>query len=232
MNTKKMTLDDCTEIFRGIKVSEDKEAGIEYHIVKMNQFNNNSIKVNSNEKEEFGKKTQIKNKRLRVGDIVIPSRAASFTKIAIFEKEENLYSIVNHQYWIIRPSNPNELNSYFLLYFLLDKETQKNLVNNSKSTGNGMFNLDGKTIENLEINIPPIEEQIKMVEIYEASIRINKFKKSTDEISKNINNEAYSSFFLNDENIVKQIKKIEKMMNDLEDEYYNLKVLAFPETFI
>ncbi len=243
-------LSQCTKgIFRGINVKGDSTELTNYYEIDMKQFVGNNIEVNST-KIKTGDDEQIKLRQLEKGDIIIPSRANTVSKIAIFDIDTDLPCIVNHQYWIIRPDK-SSLNSYFLLSFLLSKSTRKQLNGDPRNKNISAINkkmpdaeMDGKVVEvikkgstmmalnraslrDLEINLPSLEEQKKMETIFKSLQTVNKLKESTERVQHNVNDILYSAS--NTNSIVSQLKNIEAIISSLEVEYKKLNAKVVPK---
>lgn len=163
---EKIKLAKCALITRGVKVKEETNYGIDYYEINMKDFDGNSLNMPT-ELKHNGSDDQIKLKRLEKGDIVIPVRGSSITnKIAIFDLETSVPCIVNHQYWIIRPDK-NVLNSYYLLFFLLNRHT-KNLLNNDERnmSDTNMKNISKEPLKDLIIELPPLNNQLDVNGIF------------------------------------------------------------------
>lgn len=203
-------------IFRGINVKEDTDKGIDYYEISMQDFNGSEILKPTTIKTN-GSEDQIKLKRLRRGDIIIPSRASLSNKIAIFNVDTPTYCIVNHQYWIIR-TEPNLLDSYYLLFFLLSSGTKDILNNDPRNISkSGMVTVSKETLKELKIALPPIEEQRKMKNFFQASQMFYNFINDTDKIHQQLYNELY---LMEDTNPLSlALKETTEKMEDIKKSY-------------
>lgn len=189
---EKIELAKCALITRGVKVKEESNYGIDYYEINMKDFNGNSLNMPT-ELKHNGSDDQIKLKRLEKGDIVIPVRGSSITnKIAIFDLETSVPCIVNHQYWIIRPDK-NVLNSYYLLFFLLNRHT-KNLLNNDERnmSDTNMKNISKEALKDLIIELPPLNNQLCEDGVFFRCQRLNQHINDCVSLHQNLCDSIYS----------------------------------------
>lgn len=189
---EKIKLAKCALITRGVKVKEETNYGIDYYEINMKDFDGNSLNMPT-ELKHNGSDDQIKLKRLEKGDIVIPVRGSSITnKIAIFDLETSVPCIVNHQYWIIRPDK-NVLNSYYLLFFLLNRHT-KNLLNNDERnmSDTNMKNISKEPLKDLIIELPPLNNQLDVNGIFIKCQRLNQHINDCVSLHQNLCDSIYS----------------------------------------
>lgn len=191
----KIELAKCSLITRGVKVKEVTNYGIDYYEINMKDFNGNTLNMPT-ELKHNGSDDQIKLKKLEKGDIVIPVRGSSITnKIAIFDLDSKIPCVVNHQYWVIKPDK-NCLNSYYLLFFLLNTET-KNLLNSDERnmSDSNMKNISKEPLKDLIIELPPMEIQNKITTIF---IKMQEFHKHINDCI-NLHQELSDSIYSFDE---------------------------------
>lgn len=215
MKTTTYKLSQVTEpIVRGVKVIENKSDGIEYYDINMQNFYGNEI-VKPQLVKNNADSDQVRLKRLKKGDIVIPSRATVTNKIAIFNIDTDIPCIVSHHYWVIRPTT-EILDSYFLLYFLLNTRT-KDLLNTDKrnQTKSGMITINKETLKGLELELPPIELQNKYKDFFVKSQVIHNFIYETNHFQTEINDNLYQLKDIStvEKDLDKVISLIEKSEN-------------------
>ena len=182
---KEYKLSSCIDIMiKGINVQEDTESGIEYYDISMKNFYGNDIKI-SDEKKTNGKEDQIKLKRLRKGDIIMPSRATVSNKIAVFNLDTTTPCIVNHQYWIIRPEK-DLIDSYYLLFFLLNTKNKEILNTHEKNqTKTGIPNISALSLKELSIELPSLDIQSEYKKIFDNSQELFNIIKNTEVLHQN-----------------------------------------------
>lgn len=126
----------------------------------------NTINIESVEKD---KKVYINlNNKQKQGiiqkkDIIIPITNVTFEpRFVMWEGDKTLNYIYHQKQIIIRP-NPTKIIPEYL-FFILNSNTVRNYWREHSKEGNNKFRLVCKTVMNLEIEVPSIEEQKKIVE--------------------------------------------------------------------
>ncbi|WP_118916509.1 restriction endonuclease subunit S [Arcobacter ellisii] len=201
----------CSFITRGVKVKEETNYGIDYYEINMKDFDGNSLNMPT-ELKHNGSDDQIKLKRLEKGDIVIPVRGSSITnKIAIFELESEIPCIVNHQYWIIRPDK-NVLNSYYLLFFLLNKDTKKLLNSDERNMSDtNMKSISKEPLKDLIIELPPLDIQDDAKKIFLQYQELHKHINYCISLHQKLGDVIYSN---DSNNLDSLLRRIEDAIND------------------
>ena len=167
----------CKNIGRGVNVLEDTtEDKISYYEVKISNFIGNDISIDENDINNNGKYSQIANKQLEKGDILIPLRrgTASGNKIAIYNLDMDIPVIVSHHIFVIRPKQ-NIVNSFYLLFYFLNisEEMNSNELNIMKKSGLVAINI--KYLKDLDIPLPSLEEQVRAEEYFNVSQQMYTF---------------------------------------------------------
>ena len=233
MQEKDYLLRQCTEqILKGANVKVDKQNpdnDIEYYEINMSHFIENNIELDLKEDKKRGNEEQIKSRRLKKGDIIIPARSKTINKMAIFNIDTPTPCMVNHQYWIIRPE-ASLLNSYYLLSYLLNKDTKGILNISNQMSGTSIMNISLDSLKNLKLKLPPMEEQKKMESILKSLQKVNGFKDKLIRVQNSVNSINYDTNAT--DSIINQLNSIEIIMDTLSSEFDKLNVIAVPEEFI
>lgn len=119
-------------------------------------------------------------------------------------KENDAKGIISQALLILRP-NKQLILPEFLKYYFLSKEGKSNLI--ERSIGSVQVNLaKRKYIESIEINVPPLKEQKKVVyylDLLTRKINLNnEIKKNIEELSQNLYKQWFIDFeFPNEEGL-------------------------------
>jgi restriction endonuclease S subunit len=122
------------------------------------------------------KKTQF----LKKGDVLIKCRGINFTSAVIDEFVEN--SVATSHFFVLRINNKDEILPEYLSWFLNDAPTQRNIK--SGIGGTYMQVLNKTFLENIEIQIPSIEIQKKVVNLKILNQREQKLLNKKAELRK------------------------------------------------
>lgn len=137
--------------------------------------------------EDYGKK--LDSYQIKKNDILIAMSGATTGKIGLYDTEEISY--LNQRVGLFRIENSN-LRSY--LFYFLSTQIEKNL---ELSLGAAQPNLSTEQINNIELPLPPLEEQKRIVA--KLDILFAKIDKAIDLHQKNIDEaDIFIASVLND----------------------------------
>lgn len=162
-----------------------KEKG--FPVLRISNIQNDGISYNrlvffdkNNYKEKFDKYQALK------GDLVIAMSGATTGKLAICDADEVFY--LNQRVGKFEPKK-EILNNY--LYYFLSTKIEENL---KISTGSAQPNLSTEQIKNLEIPLPSLSEQHRIVKILDETFE--KIEKAKENTEKNLQNskELFESY--------------------------------------
>ncbi len=106
------------------------------------------------------------NQLARLGDIIFRSRGQINTAALLQEEAEN--TIVAAPLFRVRPDT-RKVMPEFLLWWINQPSSQSYLASRSKGTRVKMVSKKG--LENLEVNLPSLEQQAKVAEFFSLSMR-------------------------------------------------------------
>lgn len=164
-----MKLKDISNLRTGIVTSRkkaslsDKEI-FTYKTVTLKSFNQNSC-LNINDSDSFESKEKIDSIYLTQTDDILVRLREPVTAIYIDEECQNLLipSLVS----IIRVTKDENINSKFLAYYLNSNVVKRALESSLKGTTISMIKT--KDLEDLNIKLPSLKEQNKIVEFLDLS---------------------------------------------------------------
>lgn len=181
-----------------LRISNIQNDGISYK--RLVFFNKNDYK------EDFNKYQALK------GDLVIAMSGATTGKLAICDADEIFY--LNQRVGKFKPKK-DLLNNY--LYYFLSTRIEENL---KISTGSAQPNLSTEQIKALQIPIPTLSEQHRIVKILDETFE--KIEKAKENTEKNLGNsqELFKSYlqsvFVNPKKNwkIKTLKEITSVLGD------------------
>lgn len=158
--------------------------------------------------EDYGKK--LDSYQIKKNDILIAMSGATTGKIGLYDTEEISY--LNQRVGLFRIENSN-LRSY--LFYFLSTQIEKNL---ELSLGAAQPNLSTEQINNIELPLPPLEEQKRIVAKLD-----NLFAKIDKAIALHQNNideaDIFMASVLNDVFVELEEKYEKKYLKDIVDNY-------------
>ena len=158
---RKELLGDIAEIFRGKMISNKDDNGT---VGVLNISNIGEYEINYEGIDHISDpERKISNYILREGDLVIPARGTTL-RCAIFH-EQPYICIASSNLIVIRPNQKMLLPGYLKIFF--DSPIGQKMIT-SMQQGAHAINLNYKDMSGMEIPMPPIEEQARNVELYEA----------------------------------------------------------------
>jgi type I restriction enzyme S subunit len=108
---------------------------------------------------------QFKTRNLSYGDIILEKSGGGpkqpVGRVAVFDKTEGAYSFSNFTS-ALRIKNPNELNFYYLHYYLHNLYIS-GFTENLQTNSTGIRNLQMDMYKDIEVPIPPISIQLSIV---------------------------------------------------------------------
>lgn len=144
-----------------LKRSDFLESGIP--VLKLQNIKPNSIIQKNMDFVSLEKYEEIKRHSFRLGDIVMTKLGDPLGVSAIVTNIES--GVIVADLVRVRPKN---VNTKFLCYQLNSPMIAKHLNDNQKGTTRPRINLS--IVRELKLNIPPLDEQVKIVEILEEQL--------------------------------------------------------------
>lgn len=150
-------------------------------------------------------KTNFEPYRVRFGDVVVALSGATTGKVGRNLSEENL--LLNQRVAKFVPSN--ELNISYLYHFILGKTPLLLAL----SGGGAQPNLSTKSIEDIEIPVPPIEIQMEIVRILDKFTELEAELQAELDVRKKQYEYYREKLILNAKNV--EIKTLEEIATDI-----------------
>jgi type I restriction enzyme S subunit len=197
----------------GIWGEEDLKSGIP--ILRSTNFNNDGTVNFSNTALRKIKNTNLNDKRLKKGDILLERSGGGpkqpVGRVVYFDSDNEYY--FGNFLTRLRPSE--KIYSKFLFYFLFNLH-QKGITNALQKQTTGIRNLRFKEYLTLEIPLPPLPDQRRIVKrIEELFEKIDKAKKLREEVNKEAENlipAALNQIFNGEAKIGWQRKKMKEIL--------------------
>ena len=145
------------------KLEPTQGAGIS--VIQMKDLTENNT-LNSDEITTIDMGALKEKHRVRVNDIAFRSRGLASTAALINKQIEN--AVIAAPLFHIRVNESKELDPAYLCWFINQPTSQSFLL--SKSTGTAQKSIRKASLENLEINIPPIKIQLKIVNLERLAV--------------------------------------------------------------
>lgn len=160
-NWQKITINKICNICRGGSprpindyITDEKDA---LNWLRIGDIDNNAKYIKKT-KEKIKKEALNYTTIVEVGEFIL-SNSMSFGRPYIMEIQACI-----HDGWLaLKNINENLINKDFLYYYLLSTNIQKEFY--ILAAGSGVKNLNKDLVSNIKINIPPLEEQEKIVSI-------------------------------------------------------------------
>ena len=187
-----MKLKDISNLRTGLVTARKKASAVDeetylYKAVTLKSFNRNGC-LSVKYLDDFTAKEQINiNYLTQYNDILVRLREPN---IAVLIDEDNINLLVPSLVATVRV-NSDSVDSKFLTYYLNSTTTKRAL--NSSITGTAINMIKTKELEDLEIKLPSLEEQKKIVEFLDLT---NKEIDLLEEL-KNQKEKYYSEVFNN-----------------------------------
>jgi len=187
-----LRLKDISNLRTGLVTARKKASAVDtdtysYKSVTLRSFNSNGC-LSIEYLDDFTAKEQInKNYLTQYNDILIRLREPN---IAVWIDEENIDLLVTSLVATVRV-NSDSVDSKFLTYYLNSTTVKRAL--NSSITGTAINMIKTKELEDLEIKLPSLEEQKKIVDFLDLT---NKEIDLLEEL-KNQKEKYYSEVFNN-----------------------------------
>lgn len=144
-------------------------------------------------------KKQFENRKLNYGDIILEKSGGGpkqpVGRVVIFDKQEGDFSFSNFTS-ALRVKNSNELNYDYLHRFLFYSYIS-GITESIQSHSTGIRNLDSRLYKEIQVPVPPIEEQKRIVGILDEVF--GKIAKAKENTEKNLQNskELFESYLQN-----------------------------------
>ena len=142
---------------------------------------------------EYSVSERIKSVRLQEGDILINMRLSSSLRFTMVP-EDIIGGIVNQHVSVIRVKK-HIIDPVFLKYFLMWDKTQNSLISMAMK-GSARTTLTKKVIENLEVYIPPMNQQKKIAFILSSLDHKIKLNNEMNEVINEMANTIFQYLFV------------------------------------
>jgi hypothetical protein len=166
-NVKKEKLKDVADVFRGKSVTSKEEDG-NIAVVNISNISETGIDY-GNLDTAYDEERKIARYLLEEGDVLIATKGFAI-KIAVFEKQPRMV-IASSNLCVVRP-NTKLINGTYLKLFL-ESETGMKLLK-SLQRGTTIVNINYQDICELEVPVPPMDEQFEIANEYNAGLNLYK----------------------------------------------------------
>jgi type I restriction enzyme M protein len=165
-NVPTKPLSASVDFYRGYNAStKDEDENGEYAVLKISDIQDSEIQLNALTRYSITNKAKVDNNRIQQGDVLMSVRGVN-RKVAVFtsDREEVLLSQNFAGIRCHKSLNPRFLQLYLespIAQFYFDKHT----------SGTTIMNLSTKDLKELPVPILSLEEQMQIVETFEAEQR-------------------------------------------------------------
>ena len=166
-SVKKEKLKDVAEVFRGKSVSEKAEDG-NVAVVNISNISETGIDY-ENLDTTNDEERKVSRYLLEDGDVLIATKGFA-VKIAVYEKQPRMV-IASSNLCVIRP-NSKLINGTYLKLFLESEAGMK--IIKSLQRGTTIVNINYQDICELEVPVPPMDEQLEIANEYNAGLSLYK----------------------------------------------------------
>jgi len=166
-NVRKEKLKDVADVFRGKAVSSKEENG-NVAVVNISNISETGIDY-ENLDTVADEERKVSRYLLEDGDVLITTKGFAI-KVAVYEKQPRMV-IASSNLCVVRP-NSKLINGTYLKLFL-ESETGMKLLK-SLQRGTTIVNINYQDICELEVPVPPMDEQLDIAEEYSAGLRLYK----------------------------------------------------------
>jgi len=164
------TLEEACEFSNGLWKGE-KEPFVNVGVIRNTNFTKEGALDDSDIAYLDVEVKKFEKRRLQFGDIILEKSGGGpkqpVGRVALFDKNEGLYSFSNFTS-AIRVKNPNELDFRFLHKHLFWTYLS-GVTEGMQSHSTGIRNLDGNAYKTIQIAIPPLPEQHRIVAILDEA---------------------------------------------------------------
>lgn len=164
---KKAKLKDVADVFRGKSVTEKVEDG-NIAIINISNISETGIDYDNLETTN-DEERKVARYLLEDGDVVMATKGFAI-KVGVYEKQPRMV-IASSNLCVIRPNN-KILNGVYLKLFL-ESETGMKLIK-SLQRGTTIVNINYQDICEIEVPVPPMDEQLEIVNEYMAGLNLYK----------------------------------------------------------
>jgi len=166
-NVKKEKLKNVADVFRGKSVTSKDEEG---NIAVINISNISETGIDYEKLDvTYDEERKVARYLLEDGDVLIATKGFA-VKVAVYEKQPRMV-IASSNLCVVRP-NTKLINGTYLKLFLESEIGMKLLK--SLQRGTAIVNINYQDICELEVPVPPIDEQMEIAEEYNAGLRLYK----------------------------------------------------------
>lgn len=166
-NVKKEKLKDVADVFRGKAVTSKDEDG-NIAIVNISNISETGIDY-ENLDTVYDEERKVARYILEEGDVLIATKGFTI-KVAVYEKQPQMV-IASSNLCVVRP-NTKLINGIYLKLFL-ESETGMKLLK-SLQRGTTIVNINYKDISELEVPVPPMDEQLEIANEYNTGLNLYK----------------------------------------------------------
>lgn len=197
MKNQFVLLKDIASVKSGVTYIQQDKNGLEYKLIQLKDINDEGVL--SYNLDEIHARNITYNQLIQFNDLIF--KAKSSQNVTGILKEKGNYIATSQFFVISLRKNPNILPEY--IWWYLNQDTSKKYFEKMAS-GSSTIIVKKPDIESLRIQIPTIEQQIKIVSIYDIWLKEkNLYKKKIEEKNRYINsvlhNILYSNLKVNNE---------------------------------
>ncbi|MDL2292508.1 restriction endonuclease subunit S [Acholeplasma sp. OttesenSCG-928-E16] len=164
---KKAPLKDVADVFRGKSIAAKTEEG---NVLVINISNISEVGIDYNNLDfTVEEERKVQRYLLEQDDVLITTKGFS-VKIGVYEDQQKMV-IASSNLCVVRPNKRLLTGTYLKLF--LESETGMKLLK-SLQRGTSIVNINYQDICELEVPIPPLEEQLEITNEYEAGLKLYK----------------------------------------------------------
>ena len=219
-------------------VSESAKSEGKYKLLRITDIQNNKVNWNTVPLTDYPKE-KAASYTLRTGDILFARTGATVGKSYLVDNsvpENSIYAS-----YLIRVQVSSIINSNYVKYFFESGFYWNQIADNS--VGVGQPNVNGTSLGNLWLPIPPIQEQERIVEklnswctiIDEIKVTQESIRATISDLRSRILEYAISGKLVpqdySDESAIELLKRINPMFSPADNRHYENIELIIPETW-
>ena len=220
-------------------VSESAKSEGKYKLLRITDIQNNKVNWNTVPLTDYPEE-KAASYTLRTGDILFARTGATVGKSYLVDNsvpENSIYAS-----YLIRVQVSSIINSNYVKYFFESSFYWNQIADNS--VGVGQPNVNGTSLGNLWLPIPPIQEQERIVEnlnswctiIDEIKVTQESIRVTISDLRSRILEYAISGKFVpqdhSDESAIELLKRINPMFSPTDNRHYENMPFDLPETWL
>jgi type I restriction enzyme, S subunit len=146
-------------------------------IIRISNLTNGKLNLENCVKYPVETFDEFKRYLVEKGDILIAMSGATTGKVGVVNEFKGK-GFFNQRVGNFKIKNSNRLNKKFLYYIVTSKDYQKKVK--KIAAGCAQPNISSKKLEEIEVNIPPLKTQQKIVEILEKAEKLKEWRAEAD----------------------------------------------------